>query len=129
MRDWALESAAMGAAPEHAEEPGLRAEHDALASRLSARASVDEVRNGARAAFGLVITGGMAAKLAYDRWGPTHPRAFRGPPALFYAALAAACACAAIAAVAFVRARRHMRLEDADLARLRELRALLGIDR
>ncbi len=119
----------MGAAAERSEERGPRAEHDALAARLSARASIDEVRSGAWALFGLVITGGMATKLGYGRWGPSHPQAFRAPPIFVWAALVAALACAAIAAVALARARRHMRLEDADFARLRELRAVLGIDR
>jgi hypothetical protein len=119
----------MGTAAQRSEERGLSAEHDALAARLSARASVDEVRSGARALFGLVISGGMAAKLGYGRWGPSHPRAFGAPPIFFWAALAAALACAAIATVAFARARRHMRLEDDDFARLRALRAILGIDR
>jgi hypothetical protein len=119
----------MDAAPAHSRDPALRAEHDTLAARLATRESVDEVRRGAWALFGLVLTCGTAGKLAYDRWGPYHPQAFRGSPILLYPALCTALACAAVAVLAIVRARRHMRVEDADFARLRELRALLGIDR
>jgi len=119
----------MAAAPAHSQDPSLRAEHDALAARLATRESVDEVRRGAWALLGLVIIGGMAGKLAYDRWGPHHPHAFEGPPILFYLALCAVLACAAVLVLATVRARRHMRAEDAEFARLRELRVLLGIDR
>ena len=106
----------------------LRAEHDQLAHRLAARRSIDHVRRGAWAAFLLVVTGGLAAKLAWDRWGSTHPRAFKGPPVFLYLALAAALACLTLAAVAFLRARRLMRDEDRDFARLRELRRRLGLD-
>jgi hypothetical protein len=119
----------MSTARAHAEDPALRVEHDALAARLATRESVDEVRRGAWAFFALIITGGAAGKLAYDRWAPHHPQAFKGAPIFLYLATLAALACAAVAAVALVRARRHMRVEDADFARLRELRALLGIDR
>jgi hypothetical protein len=118
----------MDAARAHSQDPALRAEHDTLAARLATRQSVDEVRRGAWALLGLVVTGGAAGKLAYDRWGPHHPQAFQGSAILFYPALCAALACAAVAVLAVVRARRHMRVEDADFARLRELRALLGID-
>lgn len=119
----------MDAARANADEQALRAEHDSLAARLSTRQSVDEVRRGAWALFALVVIGGVAGKLAYDRWGPHHPEAFNGPPILFWLALAAALACAVLAAASVVRARRHARVEDAGFARLRELRALLGIDR
>ena len=110
------------------ETAGLRAEHDQLAARLVARRSVDHVRRGAWAAFLLVITGGLAAKLGWDRWGSTHPRAFKGPPGYFYLALAAALSCLALAVAAFARARRLMRGEDRDFERLRELRRRLGLD-
>ncbi|HEU4384559.1 MAG TPA: hypothetical protein VFR85_13815 [Anaeromyxobacteraceae bacterium] len=110
------------------ETDGLRAEHDRLAERLAARRSVDQVRRGAWAAFLLIITGGLAAKLAWDRWGSTHPRAFKGPPVYFYLALLAALSCLAVGAVALARARRLMRDEDRDFTRLRDLRRRLGLD-
>jgi hypothetical protein len=112
-----------------AEDPALRAEHDALAARLATRQSVDLVRRGVWALFALVIAGGAAGKLAYDRWAPDPPPAFQGAPILLYLAILAALACATLAAVALTRALHHMRVEDAGFARLRELRALLGIDR
>ncbi len=117
-----------GPAVDGEDRAALRAEHDALAARLASRASIDDVRRGAYAAFAFVILGGIAAKLAYDRWGPYHPRAFRGPPIFFFLAAAAAVGLAAWAAVSFARARRRMRGEDADFARLRALRARLGLD-
>ena len=106
----------------------LRAEHDELARRLATRRSIDHVRRGAWAAFLMVITGGLTGKLAWDRWASTHPRAFKGPPALVYLSLLAALACLALAAAAFLRARRLMRQEDRDFARLRALRRELGLE-
>ena len=110
------------------ETGALRAEHDQLARKLATRRSIDQVRRGAWASFLLVITAGLAGKLAWDRWGSTHPRAFKGPPALFFLALAAALACLAVALTAFRRARRLMRQEDQEFARLRALRRELGIE-
>ncbi len=110
------------------EVDALRAEHDALAARLGARRSIDHVRRGAYLGFAAFIAFGLSAKLAYDRWGPIHPRAFRGPPVLFFLALALALAAAAAATAALLRARRHMRSEDADYARLRDLRRRLELD-
>jgi hypothetical protein len=109
------------------EEQVLRAEHDALAARLEARRSIDEVRRAAFAALALVITGGVAARLAYDQWGPHPSQASSGMLALFVAA-GVALACLAGATVFSLRAWRHMREEDADFARLRQLRARLGLE-
>ncbi len=106
----------------------LRAEHDELARRLAARRSIDHVRRGAWAAFLLVVTVGLTAKLGWDRWGSNHPKAFKGPPALFFLALLAALVCLVLSAVAFHRARRLMREEDRDFERLRHLRRRLGLD-
>jgi hypothetical protein len=106
----------------------LRAEHDALAERLAARRSIDQVRRGAYAGFGAFIAAGLTAKLGFDRWISTRVTRFRGPPVFFIVALAVALALAAVALVAFVRARRLMRAEDAEFARLRELRARLELD-
>jgi hypothetical protein len=117
----------MRVAAQSQEEQALRAEHDALAERLAARASVDDVRRGFYAVFFLVITVGLAAKLAYDRWGPYHPRAFKGPPFLVFLALAAALVCAVVAAVSFARGRRKMRAEEAEFTRLRSIREKLGL--
>ncbi len=118
----------MSTAPAHDDEAALRAEHDGLSLKLASRRSIDAMRRGAYAAFALVITSGLSAKLAYDRWGPYHPRAFKSPPVFFYLALAAALTCLAVAGLSFAKARRQMRVEDADFARLRALREQLGLD-
>jgi hypothetical protein len=113
-----------------AEAEALRAEHDDLAVRVSARRSIDLVRRGAYAAFGLVIAGGLTIKFAWDRWG-WGPRPARPPgryPLLFLAALALAILLLAVAARAFRSASRTMAVEDRDFARLREIRGRLGID-
>ncbi len=115
---------------EGAETGDLRAEHDVLAQRVAARRSIDDVRRGAYAAFGVVITGGLALKFAWDRWG-WGPRPARPPgryPLLFTAALAVCLVLLVVAVRAFRSARRAMVVEDRDFARLREIRARLGID-
>jgi hypothetical protein len=118
----------MSTAPLHDDEAALRAEHDGLSSKLTSRRSIDAMRRGLYATFALAIASGLSAKLAYDRWGPYHPRAFKSPPIFFYLALAAALTCFAVAGLSFTRARRQMRVEDADFARLRDLRQRLGLD-
>lgn len=117
----------MRVAAQSPEEEALRAEYDALAGRLSARASVDDLRRGFYAVFFLLITAGLAAKLAWDRWGPYHPRAFKGPPILVYLAVAAALLSAAVAAFSFLRGRRKMLVEAAEFARLKSMREKLGL--
>jgi hypothetical protein len=112
-----------------AEEAALRAEHDDLAGKVATRRSIDDVRKGAYAAFGLVISAGLTVKFAWDRWG-WGTRPVRPPgryPLLFLGALGLAVFLAVFAVSAFLRARRAMRVEDADFARLREIRAVLGI--
>jgi len=115
--------------PSH-EEAALRAEHDDLAGRVAARHSIDDVRRGAYASFGLVMSAGLTIKFAWDRWGwgvkPVRPPGRY--PLLFLLALAISVVLAAVAVVAFRRARRAMKVEDRDFARLREIRARLGID-
>jgi hypothetical protein len=115
------------AEPASAQEP-LRAEHDALAERLAVRRSIDFVRRGAYGGFAALVTSGVAAKLAVDRWFSTRVTRFRGPPVYFFVALAVALALAAFAVASFVRARRLMRAESADFARLRALRDRLELD-
>ncbi len=113
-----------------AEEAALRAEHDLLASRVVARRSIDDVRKGAYAAFGLVMSAGLTIKFAWDRWG-WGTRPVRPPgryPLLFLLALAVSVVLATVAWVAFRKARSTMRVEDRDFARLREIRARLGIE-
>jgi len=116
--------------PSSTEEAALRAEHDVLAGRVATRHSIDDVRKGAYASFGLVMAAGLTVKFAWDRWG-WGLRPVRPPgryPLLFLAALGLALFLAVFAVAAFLRARRAMQVEDADFARLREIRARLGID-
>ncbi|HEY7726464.1 MAG TPA: hypothetical protein VH880_14100 [Anaeromyxobacteraceae bacterium] len=105
-----------------------RAEHDALAARLAVRRSIDHVRRAAYAGFFAFVTSGLAVKLAWDRWFSTRPTRFRGPPFFFFAAAVVALVLLAGVAREAARARRLMREEDQDFARLRKLRAGLGLD-
>lgn len=109
-------------------DPALREEHDRLAARLAVRRSIDHVRRGAYGLFFSVVSGGLAAKLAYDRWFSTRATRFRGPPIFFFLAAALAAALLAFTAWSFLRARRQMAREDADFARMRELRRTLELD-
>jgi hypothetical protein len=111
-----------------APDPALRQEHDRLAARLAARGSIDHVRHGAYGVFFAFILSGLAVKLAYDRWFSTRATRFRGPPIFFFTAAVAAVALIAYTAWSFLRARRLMAAEDADFARLRELRRILELD-
>jgi hypothetical protein len=106
----------------------LRAEHDALAGRLAARRSVDELRKAAYAGFAGLIGAGLALKLAFDRWVSARPPRYQGPPVFFFAAAAVAVALLALAAWWVARGRRHQREEDSLFARLLALRARLGLD-
>jgi hypothetical protein len=106
----------------------LRREHDALAEQLSARRSIDEMRKAAYAAFFALIATGLSAKLAWDRWFSERLTRFDGPPVYFFGAVAVTLVLAAFAGRAFVRARRHMRVEDQAFARFKELRNLLGLE-
>jgi hypothetical protein len=111
------------------EAGALRAEHDELAARLAHRLSVDEARKAIYTGFFAAIAAGVSAKLAFDRWFSTRVTAFKGPPMFFYCAAAVAAVLLALAAGWGIRARRHMRDEDALFARFQQLRARLGLDR
>ncbi len=93
-----------------------------------ARRSIDLVRRGAYTGFVGFLASGMAVKLAYDRWVSTKITRFRGPPVFFFSALALTLVLLSLAAWVFLRARRHMREEDAQFARMRELRRRLELD-
>lgn len=114
--------------PAPGSSPDLRSEHDGIAERLAVRRSIDLIRRGAYTAFVGLLAAGMAGKLGYDQWLSTRATRFRGPPVLCYSALAVALVLLSIAAWTFLRARRHMREEDAQFARLRSLRERLGLD-
>ncbi len=106
----------------------LRAEHDALAERLAVRRSIDVARRAAYCGFVTFIAGGLAVKLAWDRWFSMRITRFKGPPMFFAIALAAALVLGVVTAVLWVRARRLMRAEDVEYARFRELRGVLELD-
>jgi len=109
----------------------LRAEHDALAEQLGTRASVDRMKEGGVLTFFSVIAFGMTCKLAWDRWGWIPPRRVPPPPGLpmyFLVAVLVTAVLIGYAVRAFVRAARLRRVEDAAFARLRALRAELGLD-
>lgn len=120
--------AADAATPRGREARDLRAEHDRLAERLGARRSIDLVRRGAYTGFVGFLASGLAVKLAFDRWISTRATRFRGPPVFFFSALAVAVVLVALALLLFVRARRLMRAEDEEFARMRELRRRLELD-
>jgi hypothetical protein len=114
--------------PMAGEDGALRAEHDALAERLSARRSIDLARRAAYTGFAGFLATGLAVKLAFDRWFSNRPARFRGPPLFFFVALAAALVLVLATALVARRSRAHMREEDAAFGRLRRLRAALGLD-
>ena len=122
----------MRTAPTDSDPMALRAEHDALAERLAARRSVDHVRAGAYIGFAAFIGVGLSVKLAWDRWGPPRPGVVKklphGIPLFFILAVIAAAILALFAARALRRAGALRREEDALFARLRALRAALGLD-
>jgi hypothetical protein len=110
----------------------LRAEHDALARQLASRASVDALRR----ALGLgslgFLSGGVCWAILWDRYG-AQPSAFAVEHgALFHAGYVAAAVVAltlfALTGVILARWRRLARREDAQFARLLELRRAVGID-
>jgi preprotein translocase subunit SecY len=103
-------------------------EHDALAERLAARSSIDLVRRGALTGFAGLIVGGLAVKLGFDRWFSTRPTRFVGPPVLFFSALALALVLVFFATCYLMHARRRMQVEDAQFARMQELRSRLELD-
>lgn len=110
----------------------LRAEHDALARRLEARASIDAARRGAYQIFAGLVAVGASVALAWDRWGQLKPglvrKAVKGPPVFLYVATAVAVVLLALAIRSFLRARRLMRDEDALYARFTALRRTLRLD-
>lgn len=117
---------------EAGKKDALRAEHDALARGLAARLSVDEARRALYLLFVGLLSVGLGAKLAWDRWGTPRPGVVRklhaGPPLFLWIATAAAVILLLLSIRSFVRSRRLMRDEDARFARLRQLRDALGLD-
>ncbi len=114
------------------ELPALRAEHDALASRLAARGSVDVLRMALVLGFLGVLSAGVSWAVLWDRYGKNPTEVALHHTALFHAGYIAAAVVAlalfVLVAVTLTRWRRLAREEDELFARLRELRKALGID-
>jgi heme exporter protein D len=110
-----------------------RAEHDDLARKLEVRVSVDFARRGLLQVFVGLIATGFAVKLGWDRWGPLPPEIARrhqpGPPVFLWIAVAVTIVLLALGIRSLLRSRRLAREEDRLFARLKELRAALGLDR
>ena len=109
----------------------LRAEHDALAQRLEIRTSIDHLRRGLLRIFFGLISAGVTVKLGWDRWGTLAPGAVRrshgGPPLFLWVATGITLVLLVLAVTSLLRARRLGREEDALFARMRRLRADLGL--
>ncbi|HVO21330.1 MAG TPA: hypothetical protein VMU15_18860 [Anaeromyxobacter sp.] len=124
----------MGEARTPADSAALREEHDLLAKRLEARASVDLALRGILWAAGGALAVGIAAALAWNRWGyapPGQPPGGSVPWLSASGALAFAALAALLLATGALKLRHSRRLarEEATLfARLRELRRALEID-
>ena len=109
----------------------LRAEHDALAERLATRRSVDEMKTGGLLTFFTVISLGMTAKLAWDRWGwlpANKPKPEGHYPLWFLLGALLTLALLRYAAKHFTAAAALRREEAALFERLRALRTTLGLD-
>jgi hypothetical protein len=110
----------------------LRAEHDALAKKLAARASVEALRRAAILGFLGVISFGLSWGLLWDRYGKTPTELALAHTTLyrvgFLVTFLGAVAMFAFGLIALLRWRRLAREEDRLFARLRELRRALGID-
>jgi len=110
----------------------LRAEHDALASRLGTRRSVDASRMGLLLVFAGLIGAGTCAALAFDRWGTLPVGYVRktppGGPFFLYLSSVVTVALLGCAITALLRARRMSREERALFDRLRWLRRALELE-
>jgi len=109
-------------------EPELRAEHDRLAARLAVRRSIDHARRAAYGAFFSLVLSGLALKLAWDRWFSIRVTRFRGPPIYLFVTAAVALCVLGYTVLSYLRFRRLAQGEDAEFARMKALRARLGLD-
>lgn len=110
----------------------LRVEHDALARRLEVRQSIDHFRACAFLGFFGFIAFGMSCKLAWDRWGPPVPGVEKvippGGPMFFLIAVFVTLVLVAFSVRSYRRYARLAREEAELFARLKTLRAELGLD-
>lgn len=109
----------------------LRAEHDRIAEEIGTRRSVDHVQNGGVLAFFSVITVGLTAKLAWDRWGWLPVNKAPPPPGLplwFLAAALVALVLVGFTVRELLRARVLRAVEAEKFQRLLALRKELELD-
>jgi hypothetical protein len=110
----------------------LRAEHDELARRLEIRTSIDALRRGLYTIFFGLIGAGTSVKLGWDRWGTLKPGVVRRivgtRPLFLWIATAVTIVLLLAGVAALLKARRLAKVEDRLFARLRQLRAELGLD-
>jgi len=119
------------AAPPLGAPAALRAEHDALAERLTTRVSVDRMKEGGVLTFFTVIAFGMTAKLGWDRWGwlPVHkPKPEGEYPLWFLLGVLVTLVLLSYAVRQFRRAAALRQEEAALFERFRALRARLELD-
>ena len=111
----------------------LLTEHDALAERLAARASILEIRRASIAFFVAFVLLGLGSKLSWDRWGipvagevPRVPQ--HGPPLHIWLVMLLSMVTFTISIRWYLRARALLAEEAALFARFKALRAALGYD-
>jgi len=119
--------------PTQGQDPrvALRAEHDRIAEEIGTRRSVDHVQTGGVLAFFSFIGLGMAAKLAWDRWGwlPVNkPPPSQDLPVWFLLALLVAAVLVGFTVREFLRASALRAVEEEKFHRLLALRKELGLD-
>jgi hypothetical protein len=115
-----------------ANDPALRAEHDALSRELAVRPSVDVLRRAWVQGFLGLTCAGLAWALLWDRYGKT-PTEFALQHTAFFHVGWIVAALAAVTLFFFFgfslrRWRRMARDEERRFARLCEVRRALGID-
>lgn len=113
------------------EAAALRAEHDALIEQVSTRASVDRMKEGGVLTFFTVISLGMTAKLAWDRWGwlpANKPKPEGHYPLWFLLGALLTLVLLRYAVRQFQRAQALRREEAVLFDRLQALRARLELD-
>ncbi len=116
-----------------ADRASLRVEHDDLARRLEARASVDVARRGFVALFAGLVAAGIAWAMLWDRYDKLDPSdpGLAHPVLFMTGSVVAGVLGAALllrGALTLRRSRRMARAEAVLFIRLLELRRLLEID-
>jgi hypothetical protein len=122
----------MAHAPTDPRTAALRAEHDDLARRLEARASVDQARRGLVLLAVAFVATGVSWAFLWDRYAKVPSEAVQAHPGWFTAGYLATGLLAVVlwvaGAVALARRGRLARDEAALFSRLQELRRKLELD-